>query len=141
MLYRWTVRVWHLAEVWCVTRRGTDLNDQSEGSHAQDPLGLTASPSGVETSSFSCLCSQVLLPARRWRDKVGQSSHLSGAQPAVPSPARLCRQGELKCQFCYWRDPSQWGIVAEPLPRFISQFLHLYFNRSFKLKRHKLFVK
>ena len=97
------------------------LEHEAEGSHTHILLGLTASLSGVETCSFSCLLSQLLLPAKRWWDKVGLYSRLSGAQPAVLPPAHLRWQGELKCQFCYWSNPNQRGLAAEPLPRFIRR--------------------
>jgi len=131
MLYARTVRVARL-------RRG--LDHESEGSRAQVLLGLSASHPGVETSGSSCLCSQLLLTAKRWQDKLGLSFRLSSAPLAVLAPARPRWPCELKCPFCCWSDPNQWGIAAEPRPRFIVRLLDLTWIDSFMLNRHELFV-
>lgn len=57
--------------------------------HSQILLGLTASLSGVETSGFSWLCSEFLLPKKGWQDKAGHYFCHSGAQPAVLFPVCL----------------------------------------------------
>lgn len=120
--------VW--AEMWCINHWGS----------WSWICGLSHPGSaGSHRSSLRCRKLQFLMPLLT---VAAPSKELAGQGGSVLSPpwcTACCAgsipfgwQGELKHQFYYWSHPKQWGIGAEPLPTFISHFLNLYFDSSFK---------
>lgn len=112
--------------------------------HNQILLSLTASLSGVEISGFSCLCSQFLLPKRGVTGQGGSLMLPLWCTACCAISSLYSLEGYIKIPglLLEWSQPAGGGgIAAELLPRLSSQFLKLYFDWSFQLNRHKLFLK